>query len=351
MINFVPIPVFTAVDEDGVPLVGGKLYTYATGTTTPKATYTDVTKGTPNTNPIILDDNGQAHVWIDAADGSYRFVLTDADDVELWARNGIVAPGGEVSAVLTVSGDILYASGAGVLARLAKGTARYSLQMDAAGAYPNWVASPNSVLTAQGDTLYASAANVIARLGIGTALQGLQVNAAGQVPEWVASPQSVLTAKGDTLHASAANTLAKLAIGTIGQKLFVNAAGDLPEWGAGFKLGLTTYDTSVAPATQAITGVGFKPTLVLMLVQVPGSAGEMCIGIDNGTLAYCLYDDHNNTANAYANNVIRSIYLDEGAGVYGRAYITTLGSDGFTLTWDKTGAKTGTAQIIYLAMR
>lgn len=78
----------SAYDSDGLPIVGAKLYTYLTGTTTPKITWTDSTKVTPNTNPIILDSSGQADVWID---GSYRFKLVGADDVTLWTKDGIVS--------------------------------------------------------------------------------------------------------------------------------------------------------------------------------------------------------------------------------------------------------------------
>ena len=64
-------------DDNGEPLAGGKLYTYESGTTTPKATYTDNTGGTPNANPVVLDAYGRATIFLD---GSYKFVLKDADD-------------------------------------------------------------------------------------------------------------------------------------------------------------------------------------------------------------------------------------------------------------------------------
>jgi len=88
-------PRFTAHDALGIPLTGAKLYTYITGTTTPKTTWTDYTKATPNTNPIILDSNGEADVWLD---GVYRLKLLDADDVVLWTKDNM---GSESSALLT----------------------------------------------------------------------------------------------------------------------------------------------------------------------------------------------------------------------------------------------------------
>lgn len=84
-----PLPVFRAFDVTGIPLAGGKLYTYEAGTTTPLATYTDSTGNTANANPVILDSAGQANVWLSLQ--AYKFVLTDADDVPQWTVDQINA--------------------------------------------------------------------------------------------------------------------------------------------------------------------------------------------------------------------------------------------------------------------
>jgi hypothetical protein len=49
----------TLEDANGVTVPGGLIWTYAAGTTTPQATYTDPNLGTPNTNPIIADGSGR----------------------------------------------------------------------------------------------------------------------------------------------------------------------------------------------------------------------------------------------------------------------------------------------------
>jgi microcystin-dependent protein len=87
------------LDAAGAPLVGGKLYTYVAGTTTPQATYTDSTGATPNSNPVILDSRGEANIWLGEA--TYKFKLTDSNDVEIWTVDYISAPTTSVSAVLT----------------------------------------------------------------------------------------------------------------------------------------------------------------------------------------------------------------------------------------------------------
>ena len=91
--NQIPNPKMQFFTAAGVPLVGGKLYTYAAGTTTPLATYTDINGGTANTNPIILDSRGEASVWFGSA--QYYLVLTDATDVQIWTQdnlNGVNQP-------------------------------------------------------------------------------------------------------------------------------------------------------------------------------------------------------------------------------------------------------------------
>lgn len=79
-------------DNNGVPLSGGKLYTYEAGTTTPKVTYTTSSGGTAHTNPIVLDSAGRVpggnEVWL--TDGqSYKFILKTSADVQLWSADNV----------------------------------------------------------------------------------------------------------------------------------------------------------------------------------------------------------------------------------------------------------------------
>jgi hypothetical protein len=67
----------------GSVLTGGKLYSYAAGTTTPQTTYTTSSGNVARTNPIVLDAAGRVpdggEIWITSA--IYKFVLTDSNDV------------------------------------------------------------------------------------------------------------------------------------------------------------------------------------------------------------------------------------------------------------------------------
>jgi hypothetical protein len=91
MASLSPPPKLQFFGTDGLPLVGGKLYTYAAGTTTPIATYTDHTQTSQNTNPIILDSAGQAGVWLTDST-TYKYTLTDADNVPLFTVDYVSVP-------------------------------------------------------------------------------------------------------------------------------------------------------------------------------------------------------------------------------------------------------------------
>jgi len=78
MATLSPTPWMHFDDDNGDPLVGGKVYTYASGTDTPLATYTNSGAGTENANPVILNSRGEANIWLGT--NLYRFKLYDADD-------------------------------------------------------------------------------------------------------------------------------------------------------------------------------------------------------------------------------------------------------------------------------
>lgn len=71
-----PSLIFQGLGFGGIPLPGGQLSSFVAGTSTPQATYTDSTMSTPNTNPVILNANGQAPVWLNPS-LVYKFVLQD----------------------------------------------------------------------------------------------------------------------------------------------------------------------------------------------------------------------------------------------------------------------------------
>jgi len=93
--NLAPSAKLRFWDNSGNILSGGLLFTYAAGTTTKLATYTDSTGGTPNTNPVVLDSTGQCNCWIPPG-VAYKFVLSPSTDTDpptnpFWTVDNITA--------------------------------------------------------------------------------------------------------------------------------------------------------------------------------------------------------------------------------------------------------------------
>lgn len=113
------LPRFTQVDANGNPLVGGKLYTYVNGTTTPQTTYKDAAGTIANTNPIILDSLGSAVIFLGTG-LVYTFVMKDANDALMWSQDtisGSQSSSGGVAVVTTLpASDIgpVYLPGKGI---------------------------------------------------------------------------------------------------------------------------------------------------------------------------------------------------------------------------------------------
>ena len=88
-----PCPKMQFFANNGAPLAGGYLYTWAAGApSTPKATYSD-SVSTPNTNPVLLDSAGRCSLWLD---GYYFIELwtgdkTLAGSTLLWTQDNVYA--------------------------------------------------------------------------------------------------------------------------------------------------------------------------------------------------------------------------------------------------------------------
>jgi len=102
MFDLSPSPKFKAfVAATSIPLVGGKLFTYRAGSSANPANYQATYKdsaGTSNTNPIILDSNGECDLWL--GDLSYKYVLQDSVGNTLWTIDNIVSGSGSIVAAI-----------------------------------------------------------------------------------------------------------------------------------------------------------------------------------------------------------------------------------------------------------
>jgi len=75
------------------PLAGGLMYTYEAGTTTNATTYSDDV-GTPNTNPIVLNSDGECDLYLDDAI-TYRIILKNSAGVTQFDKDRISSIGNQ----------------------------------------------------------------------------------------------------------------------------------------------------------------------------------------------------------------------------------------------------------------
>ncbi len=163
-----PQPMLQFTDASGNFLAGGKLFTYAAGTTTKLATYVDNTGSTPNANPVILNPNGTASIWIPPGVG-YKFVLAPANDTDppsapIWTADQIfIAPvlptpysGNELYFARVNSAGSAYevVSPAAVLAAIGAAPASGSLNYAPISAYGGIINSNTSLNLSANNTTY-----------------------------------------------------------------------------------------------------------------------------------------------------------------------------------------------------
>lgn len=86
-------PVLHFDDLNGRPLVGGSLFSFIAGTTTPATTYRDKDGREANENPVPLNERGECVVWI-LDDIEYKFILLDSFGNVIWSADNVTTQGG-----------------------------------------------------------------------------------------------------------------------------------------------------------------------------------------------------------------------------------------------------------------
>lgn len=156
--------------------MGGFLYTYAAGSSTPQATYVDSTQTTPNTNPVILNSRGECNLWLNPS-LNYKFSLTDSQGNQCYTVDQVPGSPNALSASIPVTG--IYSPGTNQL-----GFATNSTQWGLLGPSGNWTLNtPNSGSTLTLNGAAGAPAEVIA--GSTTAgSNGLNISAGNNTTDY-----------------------------------------------------------------------------------------------------------------------------------------------------------------------
>jgi len=137
-------------------------------------------------------------------------------------------------------------------------------------------------------------------------------------------------------------------LGAANSKAFVNAAGTVLEFAKGLYLGGLTRNGEAASENVAYTGVGFKPEMIFFVAVIDNTT-KTSIGFSNKLLNCSIVLKPDNTWGYAASHCI---FLWTDSGNWQAAYIASMDSDGFTLTWIKTGGgSVGTITVYYMAFR
>jgi hypothetical protein len=226
--------------------------------------------------------------------GSSKTIMTSSGSAPQWSASLDTTQGGTGVTSYTAGDLIYYASGTAFI-KLGIGSAYQQLGVNAGGTAPAWQASATSVLTTQGDLLYASAANTLARLAKNTtASRYLSNGGTSNNPAWSQVDltngvtgtlptgnggigQSSYTA-GDLLYYASGTALSKLAIGANNTVLSSN--GSAPQWATSLALG-----GSFSCASNALVGTTSSAGIAGNGLSVNSGA----VGTNGTTCALALY--------------------------------------------------------------
>jgi hypothetical protein len=190
------------VNDAGQPLTGGRLYTYAAGTTTLKTTWTDAGQGigTENTNPIILDARGEATVFWN---GDYKVELRTAADVVIWTVDNLKAlndPASTASFAGPTGSSLIgfIQSGTGAVARTALAKMRESYSVLDFGATGDGVTNDTAACQAAIDATCASGSALYWPEGTYSTTGLTTPSGTGGRFYWFGDPNTVIKARAGT---------------------------------------------------------------------------------------------------------------------------------------------------------
>jgi hypothetical protein len=284
-----PIGGFAAqfFDNNGVILSGGKIYTYAAGTTTPQASYTSASGTTPHSNPIILDSAGRVpggEIWL--TDGLvYKFVIETSTGILLGTYDNITGVNSNF-VNYTVQEEVITATAGQTVFNLSTinytpGTNSLTVYIDGVNQYVG-----DSYLETDSDTVtFTSGVHVGGEVKFTTAVQ----TTTGAVDA------SIVSYEPPFANSVATNVEAKLAqyvsvedFGAVGDGVADDTAAIQAAMNVGGTVWFPTGTYKItAPLTRSTTGLvlmgaGIDATIIIAASTFTG-ASMFTLGNKNGT--------------------------------------------------------------------
>ena len=116
------------------------------------------------------------------------------------------------------------------------------------------------------------------------------------------------------------------------------------------KIITTTHELSAGSGTLVITGVGFKPSTIIVFGTLTGDTNAFWGVVDNAKTGIAL-SAYTLTSNYSAHDSFFRAFTGTAGSVYSTFTVTSYDTDGFTLNIVKTGSPTGLIYLKFICIR
>lgn len=189
-VNLSPVNTPQWFDANGVPLNGGKIWTYSAGSDSVlQTTFTDSTGTVPNANPLVLDSSGRPTNSFWLTNGfAYHFVVTNSGGTVQWQEDNVLGLTGVSSSTGLPATEV----GFGSVTNQLSGTSTFTFN---SGTSTLTVGGGNGTIsTGSGEsltldvngnnTVFNADGSLSVSGSVGTAGQVLTTSGTGAAPTW-----------------------------------------------------------------------------------------------------------------------------------------------------------------------